>query len=161
MRAIIQSEKHYVQNPVFAIAASAVGRSIFVTAVAVADKNAAQEVEEGSIIKAIYIELWINSNAATIGSGNVTLEKINTTQTAMTFTESQNLGSYANKKNIFYTTQGLFPDESSNPVIAVRQWFKIPKGKQRFGLGDQLVLNMAAITGGIEGCGFATYKEYK
>jgi len=43
----------------------------------------------------------------------------------------------------------------------MRGWYKIPKTKQRFGLGDRLVLQIASQgTDALDFCGFATYKEY-
>ncbi len=72
------------------------------------------------------------------------------------------LGTFDNKKNILYTTQGLAPNDGvGQPVAVIRQWFKIPKSKQRFGLGDKIRLAIASRGDGvITYCGFATYKEY-
>lgn len=78
---------------------------------------------------------------------------------AMTFTNSATLDSYSNKKNVLYTTQGLTPDANGNPIPFVRQWFKIPKGKQRFGLTDSLVLNISANVEDVTHCGLMIYKE--
>ncbi len=58
-------------------------------------------------------------------------------------------------------TQGVFGDKFTNSVALVRQWFKIPKGKQRFGLGDQLFVTAQSTGQDFQLCGFATYKEYK
>lgn len=161
MRPLIHTEKHFVQNPIFTVAAGAITEAVIATSVVVASKDAASEVEEGSTISAVYIEHWVNSNAAAQGSLVYAFEKRPAGATAMTFTQSNNLGAYPNKKNIFYTTQGLSPSESGNPRLAIGGWFKVPKGKQRMGLGDVLTLNISAITGGIEGCGFFLYKEQK
>ncbi len=73
------------------------------------------------------------------------------------------LHDYANKKNILFTAQGLVTPTDGGQVPVLRGWYKIPKGKQRFGLGDRLFLtirnnNAAAID--INFCGLAIYKEY-
>ena len=78
-----------------------------------------------------------------------------------TLSDITSMNSYANKKNILYTTQGVLGDTNSNPIPAMRGWFKIPKGKQRFGLGDKLNLNITSLTAdGMENCGIFIYKEY-
>ncbi len=72
------------------------------------------------------------------------------------------IGDYDNKKNILYVTQGLAPANSTFQLNLVKGWFKIPKSKQRFGLGDKLqffIRNNNA-TDDQNFCGFATYKEY-
>ncbi len=78
----------------------------------------------------------------------------------MTQAEHVAMNSYANKKNILYHTQGISNDGVANAQAVVRQWFKIPKGKQRFGLGDSLKLSISTQAEAINFCGFATYKEY-
>ncbi len=78
---------------------------------------------------------------------------------AMTFTNSATLDSYTNKKNLLYITQGVSPDANGNPVPVLRQWFKIPKGKQRFGLADALILNLSANVEDMTHCGVFIYKE--
>ncbi len=161
MRPIIVTEKHIVQHSIFTVAAGAITKKNIAICVAVAAKDSPGEVDIGSRISAIYVEMWINSNAAAIGSCNITLEKLVAGGTAMTFTQSNNLSTYPNKKNIFYTTQGLSPSESGNPRLGIGGWFKIPKGKQRMGLGDIFAVNISAITGGIEACGFEIFKEQK
>ncbi len=161
MRQIIQSIKHYVQVPLATIASSAIRTDDIVDATAVAAVGAAtDEVEEGSIVKAVYIEMWIHANQAGSGSCQATIEKRPGTAT-MTFTNASNLAAYPNKKNILQTFQGITPSNATYPQIMFKGWVKIPKGKQRMGLGDKIVLNTAPISGGAQICGFFTYKEYK
>ncbi len=161
MKAPISSTKHYVQFTEFAVASASVTTNLLIDAVAVVDKNTPAEVEEGSIIKAVYIELWLLASQSTPGSFVVILEKQNGGISNPGFSNMTTLGDYRNKKNILYTTQGLLAENNSNPTPVMRQWFKIPKGKQRFGLDDQLKVQIAAIGAeSIDGCSFATYKEY-
>ncbi len=124
------------------------------------DKNTALEVEEGATIKAVYIEAWVTSNGSAQSSAVISLEKQVGGSTPMTYALSVAMTSYANKKNVFYVTEGLTPPNVQNPIPFLRGWFKIPKGKQRFGLGDKLVLNFSGIVGGNTLCGLYIFKEY-
>lgn len=161
MQAPINSIKHYVHaenTPV----GSATRRLVEVVD-AVAAPSDAQDVEQGSIVKAIFLEFWVKSGAT---DGNDTkfqflIEKVVADQAPVTFTQMNNLGSYPNKKNVLYFSQGVLGDATTGSIPIVRQWFKIPKGKQRFGLGDSLSVAISATGFDIDSCGFSTYKEYK
>jgi len=160
MKPIVQSTKHYVQQSRSQVATVAITNIDISHAVVMASNNLVDEVLEGSLIKAVYVEMWI-LDTSNDGSFVLTLEKVNGGMPAMTFASINALGFYANKKNVFYTTQGLSPNNGvGNPIPIIRQWFKIPKGKQRQGLGDKLVLNIANNgLNDLEFCGFFTYKE--
>ncbi len=161
MKPIIHSQKHYVQISRSSVATVARNVEQLIKAVAVANKDAVDEVVEGAIVKAVYIELWV-LNTGNDGSHIVTLTKNNNNDNGPNFTQMNSLGTYAEKKNVLYTQQGLDPnDATSQPVVVTKQWHKIPKSKQRFGLGDVLNLNIANNSAqGLDYCGFATYKEY-
>ncbi len=161
MRPVIQAEKHYVQHPTFSLAASSIVQKTVATAVQVLNKDATHEVEEGSIIKAIYFEFWALSGGGGPNFAVSTIEKISSDGPDQTLANSLNLGAYLNKKNIFYTFQGLIPPSAANPIPVIRQWLRIPKGKQRMGLGDKIVINFTADADTKSVCGFTTYKEYK
>ncbi len=160
MRPIIQSTKHYVQQSRSTISTVSIVNVDISESVVMASNNLVDEVLEGSLIKAVYVEMWL-LDQANDGSFVITLEKVNGGMPAMTFASINALGFYANKKNVFYTTQGLSANNGvGNPIPIIRQWFKIPKGKQRQGLGDKLVLNIANNgPNTLEFCGFFTYKE--
>ncbi len=159
--ATINTEKHIVNHPRFTVASGVIAEINVTEAVAVVNKNAPNEVEEGSLVKAVYLEYWMTSDATAQGSAVVTLEKLPAGGSDMSFTESQNLNTYLNKKNILNTFEGLIPPNLQNPVPILRGWYKIPKGKQRQGLGDKIQLNFANITNGMAVCGFDLYKEWK
>ncbi len=143
------------------MALGAIARATLVRGISVAAVGANTfEVQEGSVVKAIYVEYWVSSDDATLSSGTISFEKVPAEATNMTHAQSQNLAAYANKKNLLETHQGLFPSSSQNPVNIFRHWVKIPKGKQRIGLGDEIVLNFSAVADGLKFCGLATYKEY-
>jgi len=162
MRAVIHSEKHYFQMSIFNVAGTSITSKVPLKAVAIDAKNDVFEVTEGAVVKAIYLELWVRSEDTTATSSIITLEKAPGIATAnMSAAQSAALGDYPNKKNIFYTTMGLINDQDADAIPVFRGWIKIPKSKQRFGLGDAIRLNIHAnTTVGLNVCGFFTYKEY-
>ncbi len=157
----IVTEKHYAPQTVTTIAFGAIENRDVIIAVPVVDKNASTEVEEGSVIKAVYIERWITSDDTGQTSFTLTVEKQPAGATDMTFAQSGALNSYLNKKNILYTTQGLANPVAGVAMPAIRQWILIPKGKQRFGLGDKLIVNITGLSNGINVCGISIFKEWK
>ncbi len=161
MRAPIHSQKHYVQVTLTSIATGTLSNSTFVRSVSTVDKNTNFEVEEGANVKAIFIEMWL---IGTVTSQFFTLifSKLPSSVAGATTGEIADLTSWPNKKNILFTSQGLASnDGNSAPIPVLRQWIKIPKGKQRMGLGDELMLQiMSRGSDTINICGFATYKEY-
>ncbi len=159
MRPTINSEKHVVQFSLFAVASGAITNLAIATAINV-PTSAVADVREGSVIKAVYVEMWLTSDDAAAGTTIVTLEKIQSGVAGMTAASSAALNAYANKKNVLYTCMGLLPPNVQPPFNCVKGWIKIPKGKQRFGVGDRLALNVHGQSNGIAGCGIAIYKEY-
>ncbi len=131
------------------------------SAVAVDQVDLVNEIQEGSIVKAVYIELWIRAGDTVGASGQIVIYKSEGDTAAPSTTEMAALGDWVNKKNIFYTTMGLFNDQDADAIVAYKGWLKIPKGKQRFGLGDKLRISTFTPTIDLHKCGFATYKEYR
>ncbi len=161
VRPVVHSVKHYVQISRSTVATVSVNQENLAKAVTVANVDLLDEVVEGTLIKAVYIELWV-IDAGAGGSGIVVLSKVPIENTGPTFGQMNALGVYSNKKNILFTSQGLFPNDGiANPRVVMRGWYKIPKSKQRFGLGDSLLLTIANNSAqDLFYCGFATYKEY-
>ncbi len=158
---MVHSTKHYVQITLSTATTGVRVNNILALGVAKQDANTGNEVEEGSTLKAVFFEMWV------IGSVSdqfytAIIEKKPAGAAPATFTEMTNLFTYDNKKNILYTTQGLASNDGiAMPVPIFKGWFKIPKGKQRFGLGDSLNFTIASRgSATITFCGFATYKEY-
>jgi len=161
MKAPIVSRKHYVQFTEFTIASGAVLGHTYVAAEPVVDVNVNFEVIEGSIIKSVFLEYWFRSSVTNGASFVLILEKIGQDLSGPSFSQIANLDAYPNKKNILYTTQGLVSGSGDNPIPLLRGWFKIPKGKQRFGLNDRLRITVGALgANGLTGCAFGTYKSY-
>ncbi len=125
--------------------------------------SAPTDVRVGAVVKAVYVEMWYMGSGTQPVFQVSTLEKLSGGAPFMEFTDANTLNAYPNKKNILYLTQGLVGDANSNPIPIFRGWFKIPKGKQRIGIGDQIVFNVNAFGEAdqdIEVCGQFTYKEY-
>jgi len=161
VRPVVHSIKHYVQKSIVTVVASTVNVTTLVKAVKVLSVNLVNEVVEGTIIKAVYLEYWIRAGDTAPASGVVALYKKSSDTSDPSTTEMAALGDWDNKKNVLFVQQGLYNDQDADAIAVVRQWFKIPKGKQRFGLGDELNLAVFA-QGAIDQhiCGFAVYKEY-
>ncbi len=161
MRPVIHSQKHYVQMSRSSALTGARNTERLILAAEGTVANLVDEVIEGAIVKAIYIELWLWGSTID-QSSIVTLTKQPAGTIGPTFAEMVALGTYDNKKNILFTHMGLASsDSNSAPINIMRGWYKIPKSKQRFGLGDRLALSIASQGDAtIFYCGFATYKEY-
>ncbi len=161
VRPMVHSTKHYVQVSVSNVGVGAKVDEPIATAVESTVANLNDEVIEGATIKAVYVEMWVQG---TSGTTNFILivAKMPSGLGTPSFTNMTALFNYKNKKNILYTTQGLASNDGiAGPVNVLRGWIKIPKSKQRMGLGDSLNLVIATQGAGtLNYCGFFTYKEY-
>ncbi len=159
----INTVKHYVHHSNLAVMSGAISNQNICVAVIAPAVATSATVREGAVIKALYIERWIIGDGATNTPTQFTLviEKKRTQEADMTNAQANNLGVYPNKKNILYTTQGILGAgiDGNQAMPVFRQWILIPKGKQRFGSGDEVLVNIAAV-GDIRVCGIDTYKEY-
>ncbi len=163
MRAPIHSKKHINQISQSTVAQAAVGNTTLIRAVE-PQSTLPSEVEEGAIVKACYVEFWVSQDSASVvGSYTVALSKDPGGSSGMTAANLAALHDYTNKKNILFTGQGLLTPNDGGQVPVLRGWYKIPKGKQRFGLGDILrvsIRNNNSTAIDINFCGLAIYKEY-
>ncbi len=161
VRPMVHSTKHYVQNSIATIVAGAKLDIIIADAVAAPDKNLNFEIEEGNSVKAVYVEEWIRSSEVSPGSFVACLYKAPGGVSVFSTALMAALNVADNKKNILWSSQGLVNDQDADALSLMRGWYKIPKSKQRFGLGDRLVLTVFA-QGAIDMviCGLQTYKEY-
>ncbi len=161
MRPVIHSNKHYVQMSLSTVLTGVRSSVSLINALALDDVNTPPEVGEGAIVKAVFVELWTISSAND-GFEIVTITKVPEGGAGPTFAQMSLLNDYTNKKNILFTHQGLQANDGvGQPVRVPIGWVKIPKSKQRFGLGDNLILsisNPGANTTTF--CGFSTFKEY-
>ncbi len=162
MKAIINSEKHIVQQSLTVVQEQTKSQVVLVSAVAA--PSGPTEVTVGSVVKAIWCEYWLMGESTQPCTATWIIEKVQNSDAAATQAQMQALHSYTNKRNIFKMGQGLIGDSNTNPIPVIREWVKIPKGKQRMALGDILSFNVSAIgeaDNGLEICGFALYKEYQ
>ena len=158
MKAPIHSDKHYIQRSLLTVAAGTIHEVLIAVARNI-KTGTDSDVLEGAVIKAVFVEMWARGSETSPGSVLLTLLKIPDGQAPL-FADMIALNDYTNKKNVFYHTQGLTNDGAADAIPFVRGWFKIPKGKQRFGLGDSLRLVVSAQALDTNICGFMTYKEY-
>ncbi len=165
MLAPINSVKHYVGQPNALIALGASLTLELVDVVAAPVSTQREKVSEGSLVKAMHFEYWLVGFGATGTSTQfvMTIEKAPSGVINPTFADMLNLGGYDNKKNILYTTQGLVgANTDGSPIIPViRDWLKIPKGKQRMGVKDRMLITFATVDQPLRICGITTYKEYQ
>ncbi len=161
MKAPIHAVKHYVQMSLTSVLAGVVNVTNIVRAENPSDVNSVFEVIEGAIVKAVWLELWIRTNDTAPGTFVVVVEKRSGIQPGeISAADMAALGTYENKKNVFYSSQGLSNDQDADAQMIYKGWIKIPKSKQRFGLKDRLVINVFAQALEQVFCGLTTYKEY-
>ncbi len=163
MRPVIKSRKH-----IFQISQSTVGQALLVNSIFAKAQEATSTtpdgIEVGAIVKACYVEFWVSQDSASVvGSYTVTLAKIPGIGNNPLTGDLAALHDYDNKKNVFFSAQGLLTPNDGGQVPVLRGWYKIPKGKQRMGLDDKLIVsirnnNLTAID--INFCGLVIYKEY-
>ncbi len=162
MKPIITSVKHIVQQSLLGIGEqtrSTLGLALVVDA----QPTAPNQIVVGANVKAIYLEYWLMGESSQPCTATWIVEKTTDGQAGPTQAEMQLLHDYTNKKNVFKMGQGLIGDSNTNPIPVIREWIKIPKGKQRMALGDGLRLTVSCIgetDNGLELCGFALFKEY-
>ncbi len=159
----INTIKHYVHRANTGTASAVVVAIVVVDAVSGAAANSF-DVKEGSIVKAIHFDMWCLAQGAsgTFTQLNLIIEKVPSNVASVTAAQIVNLGAYTNKKNILYSFQGVIGAEvdgqASLPMVP--GWLLIPKGKQRMGLGDRVVLSFSPIGQTANTCGLMTYKEW-
>ncbi len=160
MRPKIQTVKHYVQWTITPVSVGTTVTEIIANSLPRNDANTSVEVTEGSTISAVYVELWVIGQSDS-ASGNVLVSfyKKPGGESTMSQAEHVALFDYDNKRNVMYHTQGITNDGVANATPFVRQWFKIPKGKQRMGLKESLNLAISTQAEAVNYCGFALYKE--
>ncbi len=118
------------------------------------------DVAAGTVVKAVYAELWLMGDGQQPATVTTCIIKVPNGGSGPSTGEMTNLNAYNSKRNILEMHQGLIGDANTNPSPFYRGWIKIPKGKQRFGLGDKLVLAVKSISEGTQMCGLFIFKAY-
>ncbi len=161
VRPQVHSTKHYVQSSLRTIAAGVSESVVLAEGTRLQDVVGVDDVVQGSTIKAIWVEHWIRSGEISPGSFICAIYKAPSGVAVFSTGGIAALNNADNKKNVLFMSQGLVNDANSTALSVYRGWLKIPKGKQRMGLGDRLILQTFA-QGAIDlvACGASTYKEY-
>ncbi len=161
MKPQVHSRKHYVQQTLTTVTTGVVNSLSIVIAVNLTAANVANEVPEGSTVKAVFCEIWAIGSVSNQFFTAI-IYKNQGGGTTITNTEMPDLFTYDNKKNILWSSQGLASNDGiAGPYPLIKQWLKIPKSKQRFGLGDKLQFSlMSRGSDDIIFCGEFVYKEY-
>ncbi len=119
------------------------------------------DVSEGAIVKAVYVEMWFENSANNLGSFTMIVYKNPGGSNGVLTADLAALHDWDNKKNIFYATQGILPPSLNFPMQGFKGWIKIPKSKQRQGLGDKIQIGIRNnTTDDLNFCGMTVYKEY-
>ncbi len=163
MRPSINVVKHYVQQTNTQIASGAALSLIIAAAVPNTSLPVnTRDVKEGSKIEAFYIEIWLKGLGAADADTqfNFIIFKNPGGTNDMSVSDSLNLMAYDNKKNIFFSSQGVIGGVGGGQSVPVyRNWLKIPKGKQRMGLRDEFTIFIGTTGEAMQACGLITYKE--
>ena len=162
MRPIITSEKHIVQLNRDTVQDLTLKKFNIVKVIAQdATATAPVDVRIGTEVRACYIQLWVSGDINGQSAATIIVEKFVTNNADPTTVEMALLNEYSNKKNILFTFQGILGEtNNTNPIPVLNGWYKIPKGKQRFGLGDGLRIMIQAKDAQLEVCGLAIFKAY-
>jgi len=157
----INTVKHYVHRSNALIMTGNVLGHLSVNAITKgAARSTTGDVDEGAVIKAIHLEYWLNgTDNQDTSQFTFIAYKLPAGQISPDSTEMLNLQSWNNKKNILFSSQGVLAKDGAQSIPVIRNWVLIPKGKQRFGLGDRFEVAALAV-GTLQFCGIATYKEY-
>ncbi len=163
MLAPITTIKHYVQRSNIQVASGARTSFLIAHSKIAPATTLTSDVREGSIIKSVYIEIWVKGEGAADADTqfNIVLERVaGQAAVGISYAQMLLLMAYQNKKNILFAGQGVIGGlGGGNAIPVMRGWYKIPKGKQRFGLDDFLQVSVATTGQSMQVCGFATYKE--
>ncbi len=161
MKPMIHSVKHFLGKTLTTITTGTTDVTTVITAVNNTAANVGSEVTEGNSVKAVYFEIWAIGSSSNQFFTSI-IYKNQGGGAAATHTELADLFTYDNKKNVLWTSQGLASNDGiAGPYPMIKQWVKIPKSKQRFGLGDKLQLAISSRgDASIIVCGITIYKEY-
>ncbi len=160
-KAPIHTVKHIVQFSNASITTGATREMVVIDTVAIgATRSTTADVEEGSVVKAVFVEQWVLGDTSTTSQFTMVILKVPNQSVTPTATQMSNLQSYEGKNNILYLTQGVIGLQNTAQAVPInRGWILIPKGKQRFSLGDRIVVIILAV-GQLRNCGVNIFKEY-
>ncbi len=160
---VINSNKNVVSN----FTAGAAGAK---TAILIAEAQdsatlaVTQDVERGSVIKAIWVEFWATASeviADAITSG-VDMYLFKNPGSNLTSPIPGTIGSSNEKKFIFKTWKGIIASRAQGyPPYSWKGWVKIPKRYQRMGANDLWQIIFQSTGSNVLVCSNFIYKWYK
>ncbi len=164
MRPVIQSTKRITQFSLFTVpeddtvsAGVLEAKQDFV--------GGTSECPVGAVVKAVYVEFWLLGEGAQPTFAMAFVEKSQGSSAKPDIATVRDMDNYTNKKNVLHMFQGIIGDSNTNPMPVIRQWIKVPKGKQRMGLGDQIRVVFGGLNPSMnesfEVCGFVIAKYYQ
>jgi len=160
MRPVIDSEKRIVQITLSAVTGFAQASVNIVDAKQSITATDPREVSIGTVVKAVYLELWLLGSGQQPNTSSVWFYKLPSGTGVPTAGQLADMNGWDNKNNILEAHMGLVGDANTNPTPFFRGWIKIPKGKQRMSIGDKIGFSILAITEDVQFCGIAIYKRY-
>ncbi len=165
MVAPINSIKHFVPRTNLTVTSGSGSSLDIVEGVVAPATSAVSDVIQGAVVKAVHLEFWLWGAGTTGLDTQFTfiVEKVPSGAGAATAAEMLSLGSYDNKKNVLFTTQGVLGAgvDGNQAVPIIRDWLLIPKGKQRIGLSDKITVGFTPTGTSMQFCGMAIFKEYR
>ena len=164
MKPIIKSVKHIAQTSLTLVPEQTILNIQIAEVVEDEPGVTPNAIVVGSAVKALYLEYWLIGEGSQPTTATWSIEKVQNKALPMTHGFSQSMHIYPNKRNVFKIGQGVIGDSNTNPIPIIREWVKIPKGKQRMAQGDSLFFNVSCVgqaNNGVEVCGTSLYKEYQ
>ncbi len=164
MLAPINTNKHYVHRTNQGVGSGTISVHSIVDGVVAPAVANAQDVRQGAVVKAVHLEYWLWGGGTTglDSQFNFVVMKLPSGLADPTAAQLNNLGSFENKKNVFFSSQGVLGAgvDGNQAIPVIRDWMLIPKGKQRIGLGDKIIVALTPTGTTMQFCGLTTYKEY-
>ncbi len=158
----INSIKNIVQD-VDLLATGATLTKIIATSVDTSVLANTTEVDRGSRINTVYIEIYIYGNTTTGTNSPMTWFVMKNPSTEIAVPNPALLGTTDRKKFVFAMGRGLSGSSTTgSPPYVIRGWFSIPKRYRRMGQNDTLNWSIRNDSGAnLNICSMFLYKWYK
>ncbi len=125
---------------------------------------ATREVETGSKVHGIFLNVQIQGNQISSGGiPNIYMAVYKSKGGNIPTIDPTATGSNPDKSNIIHQEMGMFQSDSvdGNPKTLFKGVIVIPKGLQRFGLDDELVMTLRSTAINYKNCSQCIYKEFR
>ncbi len=125
---------------------------------------ATREVESGAKVHGIFLNVQIQGNQITSGAiPNIYMAVYKSKGGNIPDINPASTGANADKSNIIHQEMGMFQSDSvdGNPKTLFKGVIVIPKGLQRFGIDDELVITVRSTAVNFKVCIQCIYKEFR